>query len=483
MHKPNKFLYQLLAFALVVGINVSCEKDEAVEPVNPTPTPETEEPDLRLETNNWIYDVMKEVYLWEDELPAAPNFEQEPEEFYNDLLSSKDRFSYIIADYQELMNSLNGVSREAGYEFMLSRSGEDNVVAIVLYVKKDSPAQAAGLKRGDVITSINGQTITMSNYQDLIAAAGENHTVDYRRFNETKNAYEAQAGVSLAAVELSENPNYLDTVYVAPNGKKVGYFVYNFFSPGVGNTSEYDQEMDNIIADFKSKGVNELVLDLRYNSGGAVSSAANLASLVGQNVNSSKVFYENRWNQLYQDYISSRADGDDILRGKFLTKDVTIGNDLASGTIYVLVGSRTASASELIINGLRPYMNVVVIGEQTVGKNVGSIPIEDEENPDNHYGLLPIVFQIYNSQGQSDYANGFTPDAGSEIDEFSLFPFKQLGDINEPLLARALELISGEGARISTKAARNLDPMTPIMSSIDKKTRTNRLILDKAPQL
>ncbi|AHM61200.1 periplasmic protease [Flammeovirgaceae bacterium 311] len=481
MHKYNKFFYQLLAFALIVGINVSCEKDEAVAPV--IPAPETEVTDQQLQTNNWIYGVMEEIYLWEDELPAEPNMQQEPEDFYKNLLSSKDRFSYIIADYQELMKSLNGVSREAGYEFMLSRSGDDGVVAVILYVKNNSPAREAGLKRGDVITSINGQTLNMSNYQSVIAKVAENHTVDLRRFNEAKNDYDTQTGVALTAVELSENPNYLDTVYVAPNGKSVGYFVYNFFSPGVGNTNEYDREMDNIIADFKSKGVNELILDLRYNSGGSVSSAANLASLVGQNVNNTKVFYENRWNKLYQDYISSRADGDDILRGKFSNKGEAIGNNLASGTIYVLVGSRSASASELIINGLKPYMDVVVIGEKTVGKNVGSVPIEDKENPDNHYGLLPIVFQIYNSQGQSDYANGFTPDAGNEISEFSLFPFRQLGDINEPLLARAMELISGEGARISTKAAREVEPLIPIMSSIDKKTRSNRLIFDKAPQL
>lgn len=478
MLKPSKFLYQLMAFVLMASIGVAC-KEDTVEPVTPPPTQDTPNPNLA--TNNWIYDVMKEAYLWTDELPAQPDKNQEPDAFFKSLLSSKDRFSHIVPDYQALISSLNGVNQEAGYEFMLARASQDNedVIALVLYVKPNSPAKEAGLMRGDKINKINGQSINLSNYRALIGKTSENHSIDYQRYNKANSTYEQQASVSLNAVELAENPNFLDSVYVAANGKKVGYMVYNFFSPGANNTKEYDNGVDQVIAEFKSKGVNELILDLRYNSGGAVSSATNLASLIGKGVSSSKIFYQNQWNKLYQDYLSSRPDGDDILRGKFKDKAVNIGNDLASGTVYVLVGSRTASASELIINGLKPYMDVVIIGEKTVGKNVGSIPIEDKENSSNKWGLLPIVFQISNSLGSSDYATGFVPAAGNDISEFKSLPFKELGDVNEPLLARALALISGEGARIGTKSLKDTHSVEPIMSSLDRKAYSNRVIMDK----
>ncbi len=470
MIKPTKAYQYALAFLLLGSVTVSCQKDE-VEPVVVDRTPVVKTPTEI--TNEWIYDVMKEIYYWTDEMPASPDKAQDPTEFFDALLHSDDRFSHIVPNYQDLINSLNGVSKEAGYEFLLSRvsGSETDVVAIVLYIKENSPAAAADLKRGDVIKKINGTTITLSNYRDLLGEIELNHTIDFSRFNEATAAYEAQAPLSLEVVELAENPSFMDTVYHV-GGKKVGYFVYNFFSPGTGQM--YDKEVDQVMARFKSEGINDLILDLRYNSGGAVSSATNLASLVGKNIDDTKMFYENRWNKLYMDYFQSLADGEARLRPKFLNKAEKVGENLSSGRLYVLTGSRTASASELIINGLRPYMDVYLIGEQTVGKNVGSVPLEDTDNPENPYGILPIVFRIYNSQGESDYDKGFVPDM--EVDDFQL-PMKALGDVEEPLLAQALAVITGSTARIAAPAESKYQ-VEPIMSSIDNKLRTNRLIME-----
>jgi carboxyl-terminal processing protease len=465
LKSANKFVYQLLALFLLAGTFVAC-KDDDVAPA----------PDANVTINEWIYEVMNEVYFWTDEIPSNIQKNQDPTDYFKKLLSSKDRFSWIVPDYQDLINSLSGISKEAGYEYMLSRASanNDDVVAIVLYSKKDSPAFAAGIKRGDVITHINGTKMTLTNYRSAIGQISENHTVDYLRYNETTEGFEPQQSLNLATVELAENPNYMHQVFELDGGKKVGYYVYNFFAAGPTTGTQYDQEMENIIADFKSKGVNEVVLDLRYNSGGSVSSARKLGSLLGKGVSSSKVFYENRWNALYQNYFEGRADGDAILRGRFFDNAANIGDNLSSGTLYVLTGSRSASASELIINGLAPYMDVVLIGEKTVGKNVGSVPIEDTDNDENPYGILPIVFQIYNSQGQSDYGNGFAPNF--EVDDFT-FPMRDFGDRDEPLLATALSLIAGEGGRIAPdKTPREV--LTPIMTSIDRKARTNRLIFD-----
>lgn len=464
-----KLFKYTFAFLLMASVFMSC-KDDEIDPI----TEQSDNPDVAI--NDWIYNIMDEVYYWTEQMPSTVNKEQDPLEYYEALLNRPDdRFSHIVPSYQDLINSLNGISKESGYEFSLFKvsGSETDVIATITYVKANSPAASAGLKRGDVIHKINGQTITMSNYREMIKKTGSDHSIHYRRYDKEAEDYVEQDELSLHAVELAENPNFLDTVYNVA-GNKVGYYVYNFFSPG-GDQKEYDKEMDQIILDFKNKGVTELILDLRYNSGGAISSATNLGSLVGRDVNESKVFYENRWNKLYQEYWEDQPNGDDRLRGKFINKTDKIGDMLGSGRVYVLVGSRSASASELIISGLKPYMDVYLIGDKTVGKNVGSVPFEDKENAENDYGILPIVFQIYNSDGFSEYSEGFIPN--DEVEDFTL-PLKQLGDVEEPLLARALEVISGSGARMKPDVETDIRVLEQLGSSLDAKVRTNRLIYD-----
>ncbi len=431
--------------------------------------------------NDWIYENMDTYYLWTDQMPSNPDYTQEPEEFFGDLLFNQDRFSVIVPSYQDLINSLNGITLEAGYEFVLFGGFLEagSVDAMILYVKKGSPAEASGLLRGDVITHINGVRMTDANYRDLLGDMSANHEVTYQRFNSESTSYEEQAGISLTVEQVLENPNHIAQVIEA-DGQKIGYFMYNLFASGTGNNTAYDDEMDQIFADFKSQGINQLIVDLRYNSGGLVSSATNLASLIAPNVSSSDIFYENIWNDELQNYIEGLSNGDDILRGKFEDKADNLGTQLTGQTVYFLVGSRTASASELMINGLLPYMNVVIIGDETVGKNVGSIPIEDDQNPDNEYGILPIVFQTYNSAGQSEYANGFTPTGDDFIEEFRQLPLEPLGDVTDPLVGRALELmgvsITGRlGGRIAPDFVAT--PGEPIGFSIDQKPRSNRMYL------
>jgi carboxyl-terminal processing protease len=459
--KKIKFLKTLILLAFIPIIFLSCKKEEVETPTE--------------KVNNWIYDVMKEVYYWTDEIPKASDKTLDHSAYFKSLLSQSDRFSILVPDFQELMNALQGVTKEAGYEFTLVAvdGSTTDIVAIITYVKDNSPAKTAGLLRGDVIFKVNGTTLTRTNYRDKMKAMEENHSIDFSRYNFTTQQLEAQPTLSLNSIVLAENPNHLYKIIETPNNIKVGYFVYNFFSPGPENAPTYDQQMDQIISDFKSAGVTELVLDLRYNSGGAVSSARNLGSLVAKGVDNTKIFYENRWNKLYQDYISKLQNGDQILRGRFIQKSENIGNNLSSSKIYILTGRNTASASELMINGLRPYMGVYIIGHKTVGKNVGSIPIEDDDNPDNKIGLLPIVFKTFNSLMQSDYGNGFNPD--DEVEDLGI-PMLELGDENEPLLARALEIISGSTSRRSEIPRKELP--NPIKSSIDDKIRTNRMIFD-----
>lgn len=467
-----------LLFGLMAIIS-SCKDDELEKEVSQNPKTDTY-------VNNWIYDVMDEVYLWTDNIPSDVDKALDPSDYFYELLYSGDRFSVIVPDYDKLISTLDGVTKDPGYEFQLLQvQGSEDVIAVVTYVKHNSPAVDAGLQRGDVITHINGTKLNINNYRIISEVSEETHNVLFDRYNTTSQALETQPEVSVSPIVLSENPNFLSKVITTPGGKKVGYYVYNFFSPGVGNSTEYDDQIKSIFADFQAQGIQELVLDLRYNSGGSISSAVTLASLIGIGVDETKIFSENKWNDLYQNYIESREDGDEILRTRFLNLSENIGDQLASGKVYILTGSRTASASELIINGLIPYMTVHQIGETTIGKNVGSIPIEDNENEQNTYGLLPIVMKTHNSLGQSNYENGFTPGPEDQVRDISALPLYPLGDMSEPLLARAIEHIDGVSSRLGTdreeaKSVIDLNEQV-IGSSLDSKLRSNRLIIDLIP--
>ncbi|HCB46636.1 MAG TPA: peptidase, partial [Algoriphagus sp.] len=154
---------------------------------------------------------------------------------------------------------------------------------------------------------------------------------------------------------------------------------------------------------------------------------------------------------------------------KFLSKSQNLGNTLSGNRVYVLTSSRTASASELIINGLKPYMDVFIIGDVTTGKNVGSVPIEDEDNPQNSYGLLPIVFQSFNSQDKSDYSNGFTPNITAKETAERL---RQFGDVNEQLLRTAITQITGTPP---SGRFEKLDRMD-LGSTLDRKVRSGTMV-------
>lgn len=421
--------------------------------------------------NTWIKEVMDEVYYWLESMKTPISLESDPEDYFESLLNRPtDRFSAIFPDYQELINSLQGTSKEAGYEFLLAResSTNNNVVAFISYIKKGSSAESKGLKRGDLITQINGVRMTLENYQDILSKLDQPHSVSYFRYNPATDQFVAQTPVDLTPVVLSENPNFLDSIYTV-NGDKIGYLVYHFFAPGIeGQSTLYDDEMDAIFAKFKAEGIKHLILDFRYNGGGFESSAINLASLVAPGVTATDVFSKTKYNSFIMQFDQFKN-----VQRLFKAKSQNLGPTLANNRVYVITSRRTASASELIINGLKPYMDVFLVGDVTVGKNVGSVAIEDEENPDNKYGLLPIVSQTFNKNDQSDYSNGFQPNLqGLELSQKTLLPF---GDTREYLLNLALNHISP--GSFPTARMEFVD-RTDLGSTLDAHPRAGRLIIE-----
>jgi C-terminal processing protease CtpA/Prc len=274
--------------------------------------------------------------------------------------------------------------------------------------------------------------------------------------------------LNLTTVVLQEDPNFYSEVIDVDGTHKAGYLVYTFFASGIGEGIEYNNEMDQIIANFKAQGITDLIVDLRYNSGGYVDAAINLASLIGKNIDESKVFFRREYNSTVTDYFNI-TETDEIVR--FIAKAQNIGSSL-SGNLYILTGTETASASELVINGLRPFMPVKLIGEVTYGKNVGSIPIYEEDDPANRWLILPIVMKSFNSNGQSDYSNGFIPDL--EVEEgIYLLP---IGSRDEPLLSAALAQIAGGPGRLAFPPVRKVYGQR-LGSSFDLKNKNMRRML------
>lgn len=457
------------AVLLFPALFTSCREDDPV----PARVPD----EGNQYVNSWILENMQFWYLWNDQLPDATDKNQDPKTYFESLLYKEDRFSWIQDDYTELLRSLQGISQEPGYEYALYREkpGSNNVVLQILYVKPHSPAEAAGLKRGDVVTHINGQTITIANYSDLLEALKRDHTVRYRPVITEEQQFGEARTINVSSVVYAEDPNFLHKV-IDVGEKRIGYFVYNFFASGTDDQPEkYDAETTAIFADFKAAGITDLIIDLRYNSGGSETAARNLASLIGAGIDDTKVFAKRRYNPTVQEAILNDENlGADYLISYFENKASNIGDILASDRVYILTSSRTASASELVINALKPFMDVFLIGETTYGKNVGSITLYEADDPENRWGIQPIVVKVFNAQDQSDYSTGFVPDVTDADNGRFLFP---LGDPREALLAQAIGQITGTG----TIARRETEDRTPVSYSLDLKRRSFSLIMDGIP--
>lgn len=437
--------------------------------------------DSNKEIKEFIWKGLNHWYYWQPDVNALADtkdddqaaFEKylsgfnDPEELFNTLkYNSKDDFSWYIEDVAEQLASFNGISTTYGItRGPIVRVGEsDNVVMIVGSVAVDSPAEAAGLKRGDIVSKVDGEVMTIDNYLIINKLyTQENLTLGLATVSETDVITQTEEK-SLTAATLSINPVHHTSV-VEEGGRKIGYIVYEGFR------GTYNGELNDAFGELKAAGVNELILDFRYNGGGSVLSSALLASMIyGEataetNSVTGEVFAELKYNA------KRDADNSDVYNfyEDVFLYDKTTGaytgatnmNRLTGITrLYVIATERTASASEMIINGLRPYIDVKVVGEKTTGKNEGSItvvdapgnsntePYTDANNRSSKHtiGMQPIVFQIFNKEGNNDYGDGFLPDV--EIKEYQYYKnIKPFGDTTEALLRATLDDMLGTAGK------------------------------------
>lgn len=452
------------AFLLVLSVFlVSCQEKTVVPEGNPVDT----------EVNDWIYRNMKQWYFWNDKLPANPDLAADPQTFFQSLLykfdpalrPDGDRFSWLQESAEELTASLSGESTSTGIEYRILRyvSGQNDVYGLVMYTDKGSSADKAGFKRGDYFTHVNGQKLTTGNYRTLLDTGSEAKVITLGTLDADRKVAATTTTRSVTPAVIQSDPVYFDTLFVK-NEKRVGYIVYHQFipAPNGNNNKIYDQKLERIFADFKAKGVNELVMDLRYNRGGYVSSATQIASMIGKGISDKDVFYYKEYNKLVTPSLEKQY-GKDFFQDNFLNKTQNLGGNL--NRVYFLTSTSSASASELVINGLKPFMQVFLVGGKTAGKNVGSITISDRSKRIK-WGIQPIVSRSSNSQRSSDYTAGFEPNI-AKTEGTVLYPY---GDPRDPLLGEALFQILGTRiARRGVDEAEQPKTGPEVYSSIDQK--------------
>ncbi|MEP3209625.1 MAG: S41 family peptidase [Maribacter sp.] len=457
----KKILYLLLC-SLVFACSKGDDGIKAPGTVDPLPN-------AGVDVQDFMWKAMNFWYFWQADVPNLaddkfPNTEEgsktyteflqseaDPADFFNNKLRySEDRFSFFSDNYVELTNQLAGISRSNGLEFGLVKfQGSDDVFGYVQYIVAGSDASTKNIARGDLFTGVNGQTLTVNNFSELLFGDAATYTLNMAEFVNGEIAPNNEE-VSLTKEEgLAENPVFLDKIFEI-SGQKIGYLVYNGF------TNEYDEQLNEAFSRFKSGGVTNFVLDLRYNPGGSVRSSVFLSSMI-YGTNTNDVFLKARYNAKYQ----ALLEDDNQETRRFFADKTSAGtaiNTLNLTKVYILTTSASASASELVINGLEPYLDVVQIGETTRGKNEFSVTMVDDResnfgpyvyNPErknqikngNSWAIQPLIGRNENADGFSDYTEGLAPDFELEEDLENL---GVLGDQNEPLLAKAIEQITGD---------------------------------------
>ncbi|WP_416865317.1 MAG: S41 family peptidase [Imperialibacter sp.] len=407
--------------------------------------------------NDWISENMSLYYYWNTSLPASADINEYPEDFFYNLLHSSDYFSFITDDAAGLIEEFSGTTLALGFSSAFGKFNDsDQVFMIVEYVYNGSSAFEQGLKRGDIILKINGEYLDTDNYYDLYSQSG-GYSVTLGAYIDG-TIYETSTTYDIAATYLVLDP-IIDYEVKEVNGIKIGYIVYVEFIAGDNNL--FLSSMDQVMGELKSQGITELVVDLRYNPGGELTAAQHLASLLApaSATSSGEAFVTFNYNDDLQNYfLRTEGSNSDNLKMRLETNS----NNLNLSRIFFLTTNGSASASELVINGLEPYMDVVVIGEPTYGKYYGSYVIYNTDTPPAHnWAIIPVVMKYANSLGVTDFVNGLTPDVYIEDD---LFSAKEFGNITDPMLASAIEQITG----LSVGNARTVSPQKNYSTLLNK---------------
>ena len=439
---------------------------------------EKEDVPSNIQVQNFVWKGLNAYYLWQKDVPDLADrrfgndnelysylsgYENPANLFYNLLHIPKEypkdpnkTYSWIVDDYIALEQSFQGIRKTTGMKVKGAEFDNGSGYYVFVYdVVKGSDAETKGVTRGMLITEVNGITLTESNVNDVFA--NDSFTIHLADFN-AGNPITNGTTINLNKAETTENP-IKEAKVIVDGSHTIGYLLYNQFS------RDYDGELNAEFASFKNQGITDLIIDLRYNGGGSVQTTTYLAGMITGG-NNNQLFSKEVWNSK----VIANSNPDNFINNftdKILNKnaegDVLLDeaiNSLNLDKIHFIVSENTASASELIINGLKPYIDVTLVGAQTYGKHVGSITLYDSDNfrkngPNfrrNHaWAMQPIVLEIQNKNGENK-PDGFIPDIPLDENPGNL---GVLGDPSEPLLQRTIEFITTGAKGFSMNRAKS----------------------------
>lgn len=422
--------------------------------------------------NMFAYNIMSGYYLWVDQI--SDDLEKWPVETdpvakvkslrYKDAFGNEvDKWTELMEDCTPFLTSVTGNGKTFGFEFVLFYADETrtNIYAVVTFTYEGSPARKAGLKRGDVICAIDGETLNANNYISVL-------TDKVYDFPSTAEIGLADGrSMTMTAVQM-----YSDPVNVVKVIDKVGYIHFSSF------TLNAAKSLVSTFLSLKAQGIEELVLDLRYNTGGYSATGLVMASMIApiEYVRQEAVFTKS----IYNDELSQILQTDESFSESFTIDDTMLNTadaNLGLKRLWVITTGHSASASESLICGLKPYMDVILVGSTTYGKFCGGYLITadewyktlEESNVPNlnasdgraktaGWGIYVIASRYADCNGVTlSMPSGIPADYEAYDD---LHDGYELGDPSESMLATVLSLING-GAPVKADAVRPVPQEIP----------------------
>lgn len=386
--------------------------------------------------NRWILDSMRRFYYWSDAIPVSPDHTQSPDQFFKNLLSASDRFSHISGP--DVPSATNSYFTYGFHYAFMQVPGETGYIGVMTFVNRNGAAANAGCERGTYFIKVNGASIHSQNIDQVNQLLNDRGNITITTASYTDSGWIADKEIQLSPGYAGENAVYYTRIFNG-NNIKTGYLYYTSFN------ESYDANLLEAFAKFRQAGVKELIVDLRYNAGGSVATCAKLSALIARNLTAGEVFaiyegnrHEGKRSRTLQQVLNTSGSAAGRQFAQLQAAQVSISR------VFILTTAATVSSAEMTINNLKPFLQVVQIGETTTGKDEASFTITDQRIPKQvDWVLQPIVYKLFNKSGQGGYSQGIAPQYA--VTETASLPLGAIGTNADALVHKALELIYGPG--------------------------------------
>ena len=415
---------KLCAFFCVLSLVLACKKPAGAPP-------EPTGPVTSQELNQWVCDSMKRYAYYSNELNLSVDKNQDPKMYFTAIKSANDRFSYLELPEGSTSQALSCRSK-FGFDYVLFKEPTTNKMLGLITMVMTSNLNSTLLKRGDYFNKINNIELTENNSSQISSTILTNDSFSIQLVSLQNGSISPQA-TKVIAQRITPKQELYNT-YLYTGSKKIGYLYLSAFENA--EVASYV----SVLSNMKYDGINELILDFRHNAGGDVSAAATLCAVLTKSITATSVFIKYKGNTLYPERTDTFDAAMKLGTGPKFSELSSMNLNLTR--VYILTTKSTASAAELVINNLKPYLNVIQIGETTRGKDEASTRISDKRKTKRiDYILHPIVYKVFNASGVGNYPNGLSPKYS--FLETEHLPLGIIGKADEPMIANCLLRIAG----------------------------------------